>query len=532
MLFIKFLSGPLAGKTLPLKPGKNVIGRAPHCDVVIPSNNISKEHATIEIYNDKVIVTDLNSRNGTFINGIQIKSQKLAAGEKLGFFDIFVEIRTKKNSDQNQRSANNLHALPNRQAPSTHGNLAYDQNPQQHPQSYSTPQPQMPEGNLKSYIVRYFEDVVLPGAYKLIEWFEFRYVLGLFVAFFIVFVTALSTVPLMRILKSSIEKEAQNRAQTIARALVRENKAAIMQGQTTLVSTDVAQREPGVNKAYVISSYDGDILAPPGEAGQHLIDVPFVHEARKSNQEMVSQVDDSTIVAVAPIKFYKSDTGTDTVAAHAVIVYNMGALAVDNGRTLSLFVQVLFIAIILGGLLYLFLYKIILRPILDVNAQVDATLRTGHGQIAVVYRFPELQSLVTNINSAISRSAGGFAGSQLQNFELDRSLEMQHLVNLVGFPALTINADKVITGANHHFLSHIGAQGQWSNMPLQNITDQSLKLNLQNLVDAISANPSQMATDQLEIAGQNYELSAQAIMGSKAMAYVIVVFVPKSGDHS
>src|SRR5690606_3471509 len=106
-------------------------------------------------------------------------------------------------------------------------NLAYQQQAQQ---AYdpNIPQSQQVPG-FSTWLGRYIDEVVLPGVYKLSEWFEFRWVVGMFVAFFIVFVTALSTIPLMRILKASVEQESQRRALTIARILADQNRTPLSQ---------------------------------------------------------------------------------------------------------------------------------------------------------------------------------------------------------------------------------------------------------------------------------------------------------------
>ncbi|MFN5417599.1 MAG: FHA domain-containing protein, partial [Flavobacteriia bacterium] len=51
------------------------IGRSPKCDVVIDHSSISREHASIEKKSNNVyILKDLNSLNGTFLNGAKISS--------------------------------------------------------------------------------------------------------------------------------------------------------------------------------------------------------------------------------------------------------------------------------------------------------------------------------------------------------------------------------------------------------------------------------------------------------------------------
>ena len=55
------------------------IGRSKECDIVFENyTNISRLHA--EIFQDdegNIFLTDLNSSNGTFVNGKRINSQKL-----------------------------------------------------------------------------------------------------------------------------------------------------------------------------------------------------------------------------------------------------------------------------------------------------------------------------------------------------------------------------------------------------------------------------------------------------------------------
>jgi sigma-B regulation protein RsbU (phosphoserine phosphatase) len=62
-----------------LKPNGTVIGRSTSCDVVIDSRDVSRRHA--RLYQDPAgtwIVEDLNSSNGTFVNGERITSSAIS----------------------------------------------------------------------------------------------------------------------------------------------------------------------------------------------------------------------------------------------------------------------------------------------------------------------------------------------------------------------------------------------------------------------------------------------------------------------
>ncbi len=48
------------------------LGRSEKCRICIPSEHFSREHCLIELVDGKVFVTDLESKNGVFINHIRI----------------------------------------------------------------------------------------------------------------------------------------------------------------------------------------------------------------------------------------------------------------------------------------------------------------------------------------------------------------------------------------------------------------------------------------------------------------------------
>jgi len=77
------ISGENVGKIFPLKPPKATIGRGSECDVYIMNSSISREHALIEYVGQNIIIRDLGSTNGTFINGQRVQSQYLNDGDKV-----------------------------------------------------------------------------------------------------------------------------------------------------------------------------------------------------------------------------------------------------------------------------------------------------------------------------------------------------------------------------------------------------------------------------------------------------------------
>lgn len=51
-----------------------VVGSAPHCDVIIADQTVSRVHAEIEPREEGIWIRDLNSRNGTCVEGVRVES--------------------------------------------------------------------------------------------------------------------------------------------------------------------------------------------------------------------------------------------------------------------------------------------------------------------------------------------------------------------------------------------------------------------------------------------------------------------------
>ena len=82
---ITFVSGPLSGQEFEIKPDGDFIGRdGGSSQIVLADPRISKRHVWIGVKNGRVVITDQNSRNGTFINdpkSQRVTETSLSAGD-------------------------------------------------------------------------------------------------------------------------------------------------------------------------------------------------------------------------------------------------------------------------------------------------------------------------------------------------------------------------------------------------------------------------------------------------------------------
>jgi pSer/pThr/pTyr-binding forkhead associated (FHA) protein len=65
--------------------GSYRVGRSSRCSFVVSDLSVSRVHAEVIVYHQKVRIRDLGSRNGTFVDGVQIKEAVVQPGQSVQF---------------------------------------------------------------------------------------------------------------------------------------------------------------------------------------------------------------------------------------------------------------------------------------------------------------------------------------------------------------------------------------------------------------------------------------------------------------
>jgi pSer/pThr/pTyr-binding forkhead associated (FHA) protein len=77
------------GAEFPLSSEDVLVGREVECQISLDSGHISRYHAKLSLINGGVVIEDLRSTNGTFINGRRISTpQTLTVGDEVRFHEI------------------------------------------------------------------------------------------------------------------------------------------------------------------------------------------------------------------------------------------------------------------------------------------------------------------------------------------------------------------------------------------------------------------------------------------------------------
>ena len=92
---LKVMTGSHEGKEIGISTDKFLIGRSDSCQLRPKSESVSRKHCIIVLRDNRVLIQDLKSRNGTYVNEKRLPSDKarvLRPGDQLRIGKLMFEI--------------------------------------------------------------------------------------------------------------------------------------------------------------------------------------------------------------------------------------------------------------------------------------------------------------------------------------------------------------------------------------------------------------------------------------------------------
>ncbi len=91
------LYGGSIGRKYDLGIGHWTLGRDPYCNIVLDADSVSRAHARIEVKSRGVIIIDLQSTNGTFVNDEPVDRRELRSGDLVKVGDVIFKFLAGRN---------------------------------------------------------------------------------------------------------------------------------------------------------------------------------------------------------------------------------------------------------------------------------------------------------------------------------------------------------------------------------------------------------------------------------------------------
>lgn len=92
-VYLRIVQGPGRGQVLPIPNGKPVtLGRSASASYAFDDPLLSRKHCAVECRRDMCRIVDLQSRNGTFVNGQRVGAVLLQTGDRIKIGGLLFEV--------------------------------------------------------------------------------------------------------------------------------------------------------------------------------------------------------------------------------------------------------------------------------------------------------------------------------------------------------------------------------------------------------------------------------------------------------
>lgn len=549
MYRLKVLSGKNAGKSFRLQLGENSIGRQQGNTVVLSSDQVSKRHCVLLISAEEIILRDLKSANGTYVNGSLANEKRVYVGDRIGVGDFVLEVKKAQLARVPQRS---LHIEVDRSplGPRVVGNVVTfpTGNPMaQSPSASGVPaiSPELAQvvGNvqvptdLKGRLLWKFENYVMPFFYNLNLRQDWKSLSVVVFFGFIILNLLMSISPLIQSNEEMVKKESGRRAKFIARQLADLNATAFSERSESKVYIGSADREEGVRIA-VITDLDNRIIAPATRLNQYLASgdeaMQAVKAARKFREGaetgVVRDNGANLVIAVEPIKIFDPRFQKNVVVAMATVSID-ASLSLPSGGSLGLIFSESFImTAFLGLITLLILQRLTLKPFEVLNENLDSVLKGESAQITQDFKNEALTPLWDIIRSAVQRLPKGTNSSATDDGGFGQRLtldEFEPALRVVG-QAVTIgmvlcNSDRRVLFLNEHFeeISGIRSTESIGQEFVSQARDQAFGSLIGDLLERSSSGIPAM--EEFEFSGVSYRVHCASLGAGVSKGYLFLI---------
>jgi hypothetical protein len=552
------VAGPNRGTSYAIRDGENGIGRQSGNVVVLSSSKVSKRHCVLVVDNERVLLRDENSANGTFVNGELAKRKELHPGDRISVGEYVFELRQPRARGQAPGVGGALQRLqPDGnviQFPVAHsgsvGGAVSDPAASWGGIDAATRGPQGPPKDLLGKVTWFFENQVMPAFYQLNLKYEWKMIAVALFGAFLVANLAVSVYPVVNASRKAAIREIARRASFMGREIADRNAKYLSQNAESKVELGIAENAYGV-RVVVLTDLDQRVIAPANRLNEYLTTGREAVIAKKASDKFkaggesgVLSADNELVVAVEPVKIFDSQRARNVVVAMVVVSIDATLLSSDIGEIGLTFAETLILTGILGGILLLILYRLTLRPFQVLSDDMDKVLKGELSEVTREYQLPELNGLWDLINSALSRAnsksgpgaSGEAGGSAAIGLSAVSNFAQLVAAGNTSSGVVVCDADKRVLYMNGKFEDISGirldsAQGQDFSAVAR---DQSLGAFVADLLDRASAAlGGEMPSEEYSFSGVAYRVSATAFEGSRlgsGTQCFLLVATPTGGD--
>lgn len=381
------VAGKLRGQEYTLEEGENSLGRDDSCSIHFPVPGVSKKHFSITVTGDTCYISDMGSSNGTFLNGKAIKRATVQNGDKIALPDtiiqvVYVEekkvIVRKRVADEDDEA--------------------------------DFMDPGTPPDSLVAKIFWAFKFKIMPVLHGINEEYEWHHLMGILCAIFSVAAISLTIFPALQDSKMILIRETATRGSSYADMVARMNNRALERKELEKIDTNFIKNEEGV-KEFRLFDMEGRIVRPIEELNNNIGKDPFFAQALNwaiktiNNKSVVLKrlLDDGEIGIAKKIVAFNPRTATEEAVGVIAIKFEPTSLKVEAAKSRKAYLESLVTTSLVAIFFFGFVYYLTVRPLEELNFQIEEALRGKRKNLESRFLFKELNPLRNSINALLAR---------------------------------------------------------------------------------------------------------------------------------
>jgi len=502
------VAGKLRGQEFELKNGENILGRSDELDLVLPVDGISKKHFSITVTNDTAFVKDLDSSNGTFLNGKLIKNGTVKNGDKIALPDLILQVVyvTEKKVIVKKSVTGDKDIEP--------------------PSDFNKP-PAAPK-NLGPKLIWILRYKLMPHLHGLNKEYEWKIMIAVGLTIYVFFSMYMTIYPALDFGQSILKAEVAQRGKLYAEEIARLNAKALERKALDQIDTSFIENNQEVY--FELFDLEGRVVRPHSRLNEYIQD-PFSVKARnwasktmhKTGDTVVELLNSNEIGIAAKISTYNPRSGLSE--AVGVIALRFKPSSIQGDFTTMLFLRSIIVAGILGAIFYAVFYFLTIRPIEEFKFQLEEAIRGNRRSLEPELKFEEGNSLKSTINNLIQRYREADKDADDMDFdEVEDSLPylntLEEFLRGSNGPTMVLDQDKNLKRINLKCEDITGIRESGSEgMSLLDVArEQGLAATIIELCDNSANSDGNSQSGNYELQGDDYNVYVNALMGKDGFA--------------
>lgn len=503
------VGGKLRGQEIELESGSNVLGREAEKRIAV--KGVSKEHMSITVNGETAFIEDLNSSNGTFVNGKLIKKKTIKNGDKIALPNVIFQlvyvkekkkIVKKKVAKSSEEGADDLDLL----------------------------QETMPD-NLLGKLRFIFKHKVMSVLYSFNEQYEWRVLIGITIFAFICTNIALTIGPVLLDSKRLLVREIAARGEQFANEVARFNAANLNRGNLERLNTTFLDNDAEGVQSYELFDLEGRIVRPISKLNSYVNDsfsiktLNFYKGDENTHKTFIKKIGNGEIGIGKAILAHQVQTGQSEPVGIISIRFKPKSLEAEAAKNSQAYLESLIITSIVGIFFFGVIYYLTVRPFNEMRVQIEEVLRGKRKELSSNNLMEEIYPLRNTINSVLQRirelQSDG-SDPEFQDIEEDGAYIRTLYEFMTGAqgPAMILNSEKLIEHINSEGEDCTGMRESSASGTslLDSARDQGFAATVIDLCDQSANSEGANQSENYELTGKMYQIHVSALIGKDSFA--------------